>query len=91
MPNIYIRFDETEEPICCGGSCAKYIPVQVSTEVDEGPTEPIYAYDKLDPEIASHRAVTGIEKTTVQRGRRSWWKRTRKFVRQLFCCVHGLK
>jgi hypothetical protein len=53
MQNMYITFSATEETIISEG-----IPMQVSAEVENGQTKPVYVHVFLDPEITSRRAET---------------------------------
>jgi hypothetical protein len=75
MPNIRITFGETKAAEFEG------IPMKVLAEIENG-TKPAYdMHVYLDPiSNTSHRTIT-------ERRRRSWWKRTKKFVRRMFCCA----
>jgi hypothetical protein len=82
MPNIHVTFGATE------ATGFKRIPAQASVEdKNDQITKPVdVVYTSLDS-IASSEG--GIEFTvpTTQRRRCTWWKRTKKFARRLFCCA----
>jgi len=79
MPNIHLEFDENNT------TKSKYIPMmQVLTNAESGSVKPA-----LYP-ITDHGTVTDeLTATTVEKGlrRRSLWKRTKTFVRRMFCCA----
>jgi len=80
MPNIHLEFDATNT------NKSKCIPVmQVLANAENGSIKMT-----LDDPIIDLGTVADDELTTVEKGprrRRSLWKRTKKFVRRMFCCA----
>jgi hypothetical protein len=81
MPNIHVKFSTTE---ATGFQC---ITVQASAEVKNGLTIPADVLTSLDSIASSEGGIVFTVPMTL-RECRTWWKRTKKFVRRLFCaCV----
>ncbi|CAH1722605.1 unnamed protein product [Aphis gossypii] len=80
MPNIYIEFDANNT------TKSEFIPMmRVLTNTENGSIKPT-----LDDPITDLGTVADeLTATTVEKGlrRRSLWKRTKKFVRRMFCCA----
>jgi len=80
-----VKFSTTEASEATGFQC---IPVQASVEVKNGLTIPDDELTSLDS-IASSEGGIVFTVPTTQRECRTWWKRTKKFVRRLFCCMRN--
>ena len=76
-PNICVTFTVSE---------VECIPVRASVE-DLNELK-ISADGQMSTDaVTSCEVENEFKVTSTQRGGRTWWKRTKKFVRRLFCCV----